>query len=33
MISAGASTVAYYFIINEKDTEKAIEAIHNRFFE
>ncbi len=32
MISAGASDVAYYFIVNERDLEIAIHAIHNNFF-
>ena len=32
MISAGASEVAYYFIVMEKDLEKAVNAIHNDFF-
>ncbi|MFX0060716.1 MAG: aspartate kinase [Candidatus Hermodarchaeota archaeon] len=32
MISAGASEVAYYFIIKEVDLEPAINAIHSKFF-
>ena len=30
--SAGASEAAIYFIINKKDTRKAIQAIHEEFF-
>lgn len=33
MMSSGASEVAYYFIVIEKDVEKAILAIHREFFE
>ncbi len=33
MISFGASEVAYYFIIQENDVERAINAIHKEFFE
>lgn len=32
MISSGASEVAYYFIVNEKDVERAVKAVHNEFF-
>ena len=32
MISAGASTVAYYFIVHEKDLKKSVRAIHSEFF-
>jgi len=32
MISVGASEVAYYFIINNKDLEKTINVIHNEYF-
>ncbi len=32
MISAGASTVAYYFIVQEKDLKKSVRAIHDAFF-
>ncbi len=32
MISAGASEVAIYFIIDQKDRKKAIKAIHGEFF-
>ena len=32
MISAGASRVAYYFIIKEKDLEKTVRAVHAEFF-
>lgn len=32
MISAGASEVAYYFIIKQKSVEVAIKAIHSKFF-
>ncbi|MDD2715624.1 MAG: aspartate kinase [Candidatus Wallbacteria bacterium] len=32
MISAGASDIAYYFIVDEEDVEKAIIAIHGEFF-
>jgi len=31
-ISAGASEVAIYFIIDKKDRENAIKAIHSEFF-
>ena len=30
MISAGASEVAYYFIVKENDLEQAIKAIHKK---
>jgi aspartate kinase len=33
MISAGASEVAYYFIIKRKDLSKAIHAIHEEYLE
>jgi len=32
IVSAGASEVAIYFIINKKDTSKAIKAIHEEYF-
>jgi len=32
MISMGASEVAYYFIVKEKDAESAINAVHREFF-
>jgi aspartate kinase len=32
MISAGASDVAYYFIVDRKDLEKAINAVHSEFY-
>jgi aspartate kinase len=32
MISAGASLVAYYFIVNQAQLEKTIRAIHKEFF-
>ena len=32
MISAGASSVAYYFIVNDKDVTRAVRAIHQEFF-
>lgn len=32
MISAGASDVAYYFLVKERYLESAIVAIHNEFF-
>jgi bifunctional aspartokinase / homoserine dehydrogenase 1 len=32
MISAGASEVAYYFIIKEKSIKPTIQSIHNAFF-
>jgi aspartate kinase len=32
MISAGASSVAYYFIIKNRDLEKAVKSIYNEFF-
>ena len=32
MISAGASRVAYYFIINEKDLDRTVRAVHAEFF-
>lgn len=32
MISLGASEVAAYFIIEQRDKHKAIQAIHNEFF-
>jgi len=32
MISAGASSVATYFIINKKMKEKAVQSIHKEFF-
>jgi aspartate kinase len=32
MISAGASRVAYYFIIKEKDLERTVKAVHGEFF-
>ncbi|MFQ5721380.1 MAG: aspartate kinase [Candidatus Aminicenantales bacterium] len=33
MISSGASEVASYFIVQEKDVRKAVNAIHREFFE
>lgn len=33
MISCGASEVAYYFIVEAQDAEKAVNAIHREFFE
>ncbi|MCP2596308.1 aspartate kinase, partial [Candidatus Aminicenantes bacterium AC-335-G13] len=32
MISSGASEVAYYFVVKEKDLKKAVIAIHDEFF-
>ena len=32
MISSGASEVAYYFIVKDKDVKRAIHAIHDEFF-
>ena len=32
MISSGASEVAYYFVVLEKDAEKAVQAVHEAFF-
>lgn len=32
MISAGASNVTIYFIVQEKDRQKALQAIHEEFF-
>ncbi|MEN3042119.1 MAG: aspartate kinase [Fervidobacterium sp.] len=32
MISAGASDVSIYFIVNQKDGEKALQLVHNEFF-
>lgn len=32
MISSGASEVAYYFIVKDKDVKRAIYAIHDEFF-
>ncbi len=32
MVSAGASEVAYYFIVREETVEKAVRAIHSSFF-
>jgi aspartate kinase len=32
MISAGASTVAYYFIVKEKDLGRTVKAVHSEFF-
>jgi len=32
VISTGASSVAIYFVINEKDCERAIAAVHKEFF-
>ncbi|MFW6159509.1 MAG: aspartate kinase [Acidobacteriota bacterium] len=32
MISSGASEVAYYFIVKEKDVEQAVKAVHSEFF-
>jgi len=31
MTSAGASEVAYYFIVRDQDLEKAIHAVHDEF--
>ena len=33
LISAGASSTAYHFTVNEKDLQPALQAIHNYFFE
>ncbi|MBN2230368.1 MAG: aspartate kinase [Candidatus Thorarchaeota archaeon] len=33
MFSAGASDVAYYFIVKREDMEPAIQAVHRSFFE
>lgn len=33
MFSAGASDVAYYFIVQQDDMDKAIQAVHKSFFE
>jgi aspartate kinase len=33
MFSAGASEVAYYFIVQREDLEPAIQAVHRTFFE
>ena len=33
MISAGASNVATYFIIDKKMKEKAVQSIHKEFFQ
>ena len=33
MISAGASQVASYFMVIEKDVEKAVNAVHREFFQ
>lgn len=33
MFSAGASDVAYYFIVRQVDVEKAVRVIHREFFE
>ena len=32
MISFGPSEVALYFIVRNKDLQKAVEAIHSTFF-
>jgi aspartate kinase len=32
MISAGASAVAYYFLVNQKDLETTVKAVHRAFF-
>jgi aspartate kinase len=32
MISAGASKVAYYFIVKDKDIDKTVKAVHSEFF-
>ncbi len=32
MISAGASSAAYYFVVSGSDIEKVIEAVHTEFF-
>ena len=32
MISTGASEVAAYFIVDRKDTEKTLLALHKEFF-
>ena len=32
MISAGASKVAYYFIIPRRDLKKTVHAIHEEYF-
>lgn len=33
MISGGASKVAYYFIVKDSDVERALRAIHKKFFD
>ena len=33
MISAGASEVAYYFIVRQEEVLRAVRAIHREFFE
>ena len=33
MFSAGASDVAYYFIVRQDDMDIAIQAVHRSFFE
>jgi len=33
MISAGASQVTIYFLVNLKDRNRALQAIHREFFE
>ena len=33
MTSAGASEVAYYFIVKDTDLKKAIHAVHGEFFQ
>ena len=33
MFSAGASDVAYYFIVQQDDMKTAIQAVHRSFFE
>ena len=32
MMSMGASEVAYYFIVEEKDVGKTVKSVHDRFF-
>ncbi len=32
MFAAGASEVAYYFIVDQSDMKTAIQAVHTKFF-
>jgi len=32
LISAGASMVAYTFTVDDRDLEKAVQAVHKEFF-